>query len=138
MVEQVIQQPQAQLEQAQITAVAPMKEPASVVLLRDRAQVNDPHVSQASGDHQPFDPVRITQVTAIQLEPPAFLVRKEGLNVHPLAISVAGALDTGHIADQVNGFLIASPPPGDDHHRAIGHVGEQDSLAENPLATLSS
>ena len=60
MVEQIVQQAQAQLEQAQITAVAPMIERPPVVLLRDGAQVDDPQVSQTSGDHQLFDPVWIT------------------------------------------------------------------------------
>ena len=78
MVEQIIQETQAQLEQAQITAVAPMNEGLPLVALSQGAQVNDPQVSQAGGQHQPRNPLGVAQVTAVQLKAPAFLVGKEG------------------------------------------------------------
>ncbi len=51
MIEKITQQPQAQLEQAEITAVTPMNDRQPVVFMRDPAQVNDPQVSQAGGEH---------------------------------------------------------------------------------------
>ena len=87
MVEQIIQQPQAQLEQAQITAVTPMNHRQPIVCMRERAQVNNPQVSQASGEHQPVHTFRIAQVTSVQLKTPAFLVGKEGFDLIPLQIS---------------------------------------------------
>ena len=102
MVEKIIQQPQAQLEQAEITAVAPMNQWQPTIFLRDCAQVNDPQISQTGSDHQPLHPPRIAQMASVQLKSPAFLVRKERFDVHPFAIPVARPLNTGHVADQVN------------------------------------
>ena len=90
MVEQIIQESQAELEQTQITAVPPMNERLPLVVLSQGAQENNPQVSQASGQHQPRDPLGVTQVTAVQLKAPAFLVGKEGFDVHAFAIPAAG------------------------------------------------
>ena len=95
MVEQVVQQPQAELKQAQVTAVTPMNNWQPVVILRNRAQANDPQIRRAGGDQQPTDRLRIAQMAAVDLKTPAFLVRKEGFDprllrwwgrcVHPFA-----------------------------------------------------
>src|SRR5260370_6094170 len=66
MVEQIIQQPQAELEQAEITAVTPMNDRQPIVVVRDRAQVNDPQISQAGSEQQPVHALWIAQVTAVQ------------------------------------------------------------------------
>ena len=90
MIEKIIQQSQAQLEQAQITAMPTMNHRPPIVFMHDRAQVNDPQISQTSGEHQPLHTFRVAQVTAVQLKTPAFLVGKEGFDVHAFAIPAAG------------------------------------------------
>jgi hypothetical protein len=50
MVEQIVQQSQAELEQAEITAVTALNDRQPIVVLRDRAQVNDPQISQAGSE----------------------------------------------------------------------------------------
>ncbi|HEY4690857.1 MAG TPA: hypothetical protein VIK33_16215 [Anaerolineae bacterium] len=150
MVEQIIQETQAQLEQTEITAVAPMNAGLPLVALSQGAQVDDPQVSQAGGQHQPRDPFGVTQVTAVQLKAPAFRVGKEGFDphllrswgrcVHAFAIPVTGSLHAGQDADQVDRLGVAGRPPGNHPHRAVGGLGEQDAFAKGPFpaATFES
>ena len=133
MVEQIGQEPQAELEQAQVTAVRPMNDGQPVVIVGHRAQANDPQIGQAGGDQQSTDLLRIAHMAAVDLKTPAFLVRKEGFDVHPFAVPLAGARTTGHVAYQINRLGRVRLPPGHDHHRAVGRRGEADILAVEVL-----
>ena len=93
------------------------------VFQTDDAQIDDPDVGQAGGNHQAF---WITDMALVEMEATTFLVGKESFDPHLFAISEASFLHDGQIGDQIDGVLIAFPLPENDHDRSIGLPCEQD------------
>jgi len=82
----MIQEAQPQLEQAQIATVTTMNLRCPAVRLGDSAQIHDPQVGEAGGQHQAQDPRGVAHMAFVQLKPSAFLVGKEGFNVRAFVI----------------------------------------------------
>lgn len=94
MIQEIVQQAQAQLKQAQIAPMAAMDVRHPALVMRHRPQVNEPQVGQAGRQHQAGHAHRIAHMASIQLKSPAFLVGKEGLNVGSFAIPVTRGVHT--------------------------------------------
>ena len=52
-------------------------------------QIDDPDIGQTGGYHQAREPLGIGQMAFVEMESPAFLVRKEGFDAEPLSIIVS-------------------------------------------------
>jgi hypothetical protein len=107
VVQEVIEQNQAKLEETQVTTVRAMNDLDPAISLGNRTQVDDPDVGQASRDHQAGQACRIRDVAFVQVEAAALLIREEGLNPVPFGIPVTRFFGQFHIGDQVDGFFIA-------------------------------
>ena len=79
----MIQQPQAQLKQAQIAAVLTVDLSRPILLMRHITQVEDPQIGEARGQHQAHHARRVAHMALGQLKPAAFLVGEEGFDMEP-------------------------------------------------------
>lgn len=102
------------------------------------AQVDDPEIGQASGDHQSHQSLGVGQMTLMQVEATAFLVSEEGLDAEALAIPGTGLGGVADIGDQVERLGVAFFPPADQLHRAIGVEGEADLVVGATLSGAQS
>jgi hypothetical protein len=66
------------LKKAQITAVGTMDDRCPLVTLGNKAQKNDPDVSQTSSDHQPAQTLWFIDMAFVQVKAPTFLIREKG------------------------------------------------------------
>ncbi|MCP4544282.1 MAG: hypothetical protein GY832_44785 [Chloroflexi bacterium] len=79
LINEMIEQTQSKLEEAQITTIRAMNDLDLVILLGNRPQIDDPDVSQASSNKQASKTHWIRDVTFVQIETSAFLVRDHNL-----------------------------------------------------------
>ncbi len=86
LLETACKQPDAQPKQAEITPILPMEPSEPAVTQRAYPQIHQPQVRQARGDQQARQPLRVTQMAAVELEAAAFLVRKERFDMCPFPI----------------------------------------------------
>ena len=107
----MIQQGQTEAKQAPITAIRAMNGFYPVVSHSNAAQVDDPQVSQASGDHQIAQALRIRQVTFVQEEPTAFFVGEERFDLKTLFVPVKGFIGQFEIGHQIDGMSKPPFPP---------------------------
>ena len=84
----MIQQRQTEAEQAPIAAIRAMNDFYPIVSHSNAAQINDPQVGQASGDHQIAQALRVRQMTFVKEEPTAFLIREEGFDLKTFFVPV--------------------------------------------------
>ena len=106
-IQEMLQQVQAQLEKAQVTAVRSVDDFDPVVSFGQRTQMNDPDVSQASGDHEPSQAPRVRDMALVQVEASAFLVGEEGFDAESLGVPVASFFHQFHIGDEVERLFIS-------------------------------
>ena len=96
LVQEVPKQVQAEWEQAQVTAIGAVYDLDPVVVLGNHAQVDDPDVGQASGNHQTGQSARSRDVALVKAESSAYLLREAGLNSKPFRVPVASLLHQFH------------------------------------------
>ena len=77
LIQEMLEQVQAQLEKAQITPVGSVDDFDPVISFGEHSQVNDPDISQACCDHESGEARRVRDVALVEVEAPAFLVEKK-------------------------------------------------------------
>ena len=115
----MLQQVQAQLEEAQITTVCPMNDRDPVVMLGLDTQKYDPDIGQTSSYQQTCHALWVRDMALMQMKAPAFLVREKGLNAKAFAVPIASFFSQLQIGNQENRFFITFSPPGNDQNRAV-------------------
>ena len=133
-IQEVLEQAQAKLEQAQITTICAVNDNDPILKYGQRAQEDDPNVSQASRDHQAREPRRIRDVAFVEIEATAFLVGEEGLNSIPFAVPVTGFINQLQVRDEIYRLFVFRVPSGNGQDWAVGlkrekHVGYTDALS---------
>ena len=82
----MIEQVQSQLKKTQIATIRTMDDFDPVVSLSDNAQIDNPDVSQASGDYQSGQTFWIRDVALVQVEAAAFGIGEQGFNTEAFGI----------------------------------------------------
>ena len=82
----MFQEPQAKLKETQVAPVRAMNQRQEVALPCLIAQIDNPDISQASGNHQFCQALRISEMAFVQMKAAAFLIGEEGLNAETLLI----------------------------------------------------
>lgn len=76
----MIEQIEAQLEQAQIAAISAMNDGAPTLEMSLDTEIDDPDVSQASGNQNSGNTLWIADMALVETKATAFLVGEEGFN----------------------------------------------------------
>ncbi len=134
VVQQLVQQGKAQLEEAQITAMPAMNDPQPAIALCQHPQVNDPQVGQTGGQQQAGEPGGIGQMALLEVKATAFLVGKERLDSEPFAIPPAGFRHELEVGHEIERFPVIAAPPDNHEHRAIRAAGHPHVRQPNVLA----
>jgi hypothetical protein len=124
----MIEQVQAKLEKTQVTAIRAMDDLDPIIPLSNDTQVNDPDISQASGDHQACQTHWVRDLAFVQMEAPALLVGEEGSDAKAFGIPVTSFFGQLHIGGQVNRLFVAGFPPSDGQHWTISNEAIQRAL----------
>ena len=90
-VQEMIEQTQAELKEAQVTTVSAMNDLDPIISFSNHTQIDDPDVGQTSSDQQASQTLWIGDVTFMQVEPSALLVGKEGFDAVPFGVPVTSA-----------------------------------------------
>jgi hypothetical protein len=106
----MVEQDQAKLEEAQVTAIGAMNDLDPIIPLGNDIQVDDPSIGQAGRDHQPSQPIWSCQVAFVQVEAAAFLVGKEGLDAKAFGIPVASFIRQFQVGHQIDRLLVILIP----------------------------
>ena len=118
----MVKQMQPELKQAPITAVRAMNDRIPAVAPTGRAQIDHPQVRQAGRQQQARQPLGLAEMTLVDPEATALLIRKEGFDLPTLPIPLDGLLSLSQIADQLQWCLVGSLPDGQCQHRAIARL----------------
>lgn len=86
------------------------------------AEVDDPQVRQASGDHQSCQALGVGQVTFMQIKASVFLVAEEGFDLEAFFVAVPGLIRQVKVGDKINRFRVAFVPNGHDSDWAISQA----------------
>lgn len=87
LVQEMLDQVQAELEETQVTPIGSMNGLDPAMLLGYHAQIDDPDVGQAGCDHQAGQTRRVRDVAFVQVEASALLVREKGFNAVAFGIT---------------------------------------------------
>src|SRR5690242_8619451 len=110
ILETACQQTQSQTEQAQVTAILTMEQLHPVLLCRTDPQIDEPEIGETRRDQQARQSLRVAEMAFMDVEPAAFLVGKEGLNMRALFVELHGGIQIIEIGDQVERLLVLLLP----------------------------
>ena len=102
------------MKQTPVTPIAPMDDLDPIFAERLQSQMDDPHVGQASGDYQGAEPFGVGEMTFIEMEPAAFLIRKECFNLETFVIPVKGFIGQVKVGHQEKGIGVTQLPASND------------------------
>jgi len=117
-IEAVFQPVQAELEQTQIAALAPVNDGLPPVLHDFGAEADHPVVGQTRRHQQPGQALRLAQMAMAQIKAPAFLVGEEGLDAETLLVPEAGFRKKVQARHQQKRLLLAPLPDRTHQNRA--------------------
>ena len=135
LVQKVLEQVQAELEETEIAAVCAMNELVPAVGNAEYAQVDHPNVGKTSGDQQTRQAFRVAEMALVELKATTFLVGEESFNPHAFFIVTARFFHQAKIGYQVKWLTMLLVPPDDNQDRAIGLLGEGDIVEWDATAT---
>src|SRR3712207_1792316 len=105
---------------------------------RTDAEIDDPHIRQASRYQQPTQSLWVAQMALVDMEPTAFEVGEEGLDMRALFVPLEGSRKIGYIRDQVDRLFVCLLPDGQNADGAILFGGHPSRCDCDPLAPLRS
>ena len=111
LIQEMLQQVQVELEQAQVTAAGAVYDLDAAVPLGNDAQIDDPEIGQAGCDNQAGQACGVRYVAFGQVEPSALLIGEEGFNANALGVPVTRFFDQFHTCDQVDWPSVPGPHP---------------------------
>src|SRR3954452_6189344 len=97
----MVKQMQPELKQAPITAVSAMNDRIPAVAPTGSAQINHPQIRQAGRQQQARQPLWLAEMTLVDPEATALLIRKEGFDLRTLPIPLDCLRSISQIADQI-------------------------------------
>src|SRR5438552_15979939 len=106
----MVQQMQPELKQTPIAAVRAVNNPIPAITSRNRAKIDHPQVGQTVRQHQARQPHGIAEMTLLDAEAAALLVRKEGFDLTTLPIPMNRTLGIAQITDQIQRRLLQAVP----------------------------
>jgi hypothetical protein len=89
-INEMVENPQTELEQAQVATISPMNNFVEFATKRPKPKPHNPKVSQASGNHQLSKSTWVRKMTLVQVETTALLVREKGFYFETVSIPIAG------------------------------------------------
>jgi hypothetical protein len=135
LVQKVLEQVQAELEETEIAAVCAMNALIPAVDHAEYAKVDHPDVGKTSGDQQASQALWLADMTLVELKAATFLVGKESFNPHALFVVAARFFQQAKIGDQVKWLAMLLVPPDDNQDWAIGLLSESDIVEWDATAT---
>src|SRR5439155_26618670 len=90
-----------------------------VLLCRTDPQIDEPEIGQARRDQQTRHSLRVAEMTFMDVEPTAFLVGEEGLNMFALFVELYGCIQIIEVGDQIERLIVLLLPERQECNRAI-------------------
>jgi hypothetical protein len=113
-----------------------MNDTDPAIPLGNYAQVDDPDISQTSGNHETCQTLGVCDMALVQVEATAFLVGEESFDATATPIPIAGFFGQFQIGDQIDRLFVTSLPPGDGQDWAVILESEGDAGQAKAFAWL--
>lgn len=104
----------------------------------ETAQVNDPEIGQAGGDHQVTQSGWIGEMTFVQEKAATFLVGEKGFDLEAFFVPVQGFMGQIKVGDQVQRVGVPAFPGGNHRHGTVAFLSKPDLRDADEIIDLEA